>query len=142
MRSVLYRRRIEELFASHPDHDLFGFLPGAGPKLAPRLLAEIGDDRQPFGGNAQALQCLGGTAPVTKRSGKYRHVHQRWACENTSGTLSIFLLITVCPLVSGPSVTMSIIARRIAAMLMPYVDSHIAGSKYSQNVGGPNPLQR
>ncbi len=36
-----YRKRIEELFESHPDHDLFGSLPGAGPKLAPRLLGEI-----------------------------------------------------------------------------------------------------
>jgi hypothetical protein len=80
-RLELYRRRIEELFASHPDHDLFGSLPGAGSKIAPRLLSEIGDDRQRFDGEAQALQCLGGTAPVTKRSGKCRHVHQRWACD-------------------------------------------------------------
>jgi hypothetical protein len=76
----LYRRRIEELFASHPDHDLFGSLPGAGSKIAPRLLAEIGDDRERFDGDAQALQCFGGAGPVTKRSGKYRHVQQRWAC--------------------------------------------------------------
>jgi transposase len=62
--------RFEELFASHPDHGLFGSLPGAGPKIAPRLLAEIGDDRERFDGDAQNLQCLGGTAPVTKRSGK------------------------------------------------------------------------
>ena len=81
---AIYRQRIEELFARHPDHDLFGSLPGAGPKIAPRLLSEIGDDRQRFGAEAQALQCLGGTAPVTKRSGKgrrYWHVHQRWACD-------------------------------------------------------------
>jgi hypothetical protein len=76
----LYRQRIEELFASHPDHDLFGSLPGAGPKIAPRLLSEIGDDRDRFGGDVQALQCLGGTAPVTKRSGKSRHVQKRRAC--------------------------------------------------------------
>jgi hypothetical protein len=76
----IYRQRIAELFASHPDHDLFGSLPGAGAKIAPRLLSEIGDDRDRFGGDVQALQCLGGTAPVTKRSGKSRHVHQRWAC--------------------------------------------------------------
>src|SRR4051794_6170764 len=38
----LYRKRIEELFSRHPDHDLFGSLPGAGLKLAPRLLSEIG----------------------------------------------------------------------------------------------------
>ena len=54
----LYRKRIEELFGRHPDHDLFGSLPGAGPKLAPRLLAEIGDDRARFGDDPQALQCL------------------------------------------------------------------------------------
>ena len=30
-----YRRRIEALFASHPDSGLFGSLPGAGAKLAP-----------------------------------------------------------------------------------------------------------
>jgi hypothetical protein len=79
---ALYRQRIEELFKHHPDHDLFGSLPGAGAKLAPRLLSEIGDDRQRFD-EVQALQCLGGTAPVTKRSGKKRKywtVHQRWAC--------------------------------------------------------------
>jgi transposase len=77
----LYRQKIQALFAQHPDQDLFGSLPGAGPKIAPRLLSEIGDDRQRFGGDAQALQCLGGTAPVTKRSGKYLKVHQRWACD-------------------------------------------------------------
>ena len=79
---AIYRQRIEELFARHPDHELFGSLPGAGPKIAPRLLSEIGDDRQRFD-DVQALQCLAGTAPVTKRSGKkrkYCHVHQRWAC--------------------------------------------------------------
>jgi transposase len=78
---AVYRQRIEELFARHPDHDLFGSLPGAGPKIAPRLLAEIGDDRQRFQGEAQNLQCLAGTAPVTKRSGKYCHCHQRWTCD-------------------------------------------------------------
>ena len=75
-----YRQRIEALFKSHPDHDLFGSLPGAGPKLAPRLLGEIGDDRERFEGHAQVLQCFAGTAPVTKRSGQHRQCHQRWAC--------------------------------------------------------------
>jgi Transposase/Transposase IS116/IS110/IS902 family len=81
---ALYRQQIEALFARHPDHDLFGSLPGAGPKIAPRLLSEIGDDRQRFGADPQALQCLAGSAPVTKRSGKRRqfwHVHQRRACD-------------------------------------------------------------
>ena len=43
-----YRAEIEKLFAKHPDHHLFGSLPGAGPKIAPRLLGEIGSDRARF----------------------------------------------------------------------------------------------
>jgi transposase len=75
----LYRKRIEKLFDDHPDHDLFGSLPGAGPKLAPRLLAEIGADRSVFA-DAQGLQCYAGTAPVTRQSGRQRSVHLRRAC--------------------------------------------------------------
>ena len=56
-----YRRAIEKLFAQHPDHDLFGSLPGAGAKLAPRLLSEIGSDREQYP-DAQGLQCVAGTA--------------------------------------------------------------------------------
>ena len=73
-----YRKRIEQLFARHPDHDLFGSLPGAGKKLAPRLAAEIGTDRDRFP-KASNLQCLAGTAPVTVASGRFRSVHRRWA---------------------------------------------------------------
>lgn len=72
-----YRERIEELFRQHPDHTLFGSLPGAGVKLAPRLLAEIGEQRERFP-DAKALQCYAGTAPVTVRSGqiiKHRFRH-------------------------------------------------------------------
>ena len=74
-----YRQRIEELFKNHPDHDLFGSLPGAGPKLAPRLLGELGCDRSVFG-SAESLQCFAGTAPVTRQSGRMRVVQFRRAC--------------------------------------------------------------
>ena len=37
--------KIEEIFKSHPDHFLFESLPGAGEKLAPRLLSLFGSDR-------------------------------------------------------------------------------------------------
>ncbi len=37
-----YRRRSTEAFTVHPDHDIFGSLPGAGQKLAPRRLSETG----------------------------------------------------------------------------------------------------
>jgi transposase len=77
-----YRERIEAVFARHPDHDLFGSLPGVGPKLAPRLLAEIGDDRTRFA-DAEGLQCIAGTAPVTVRSGKMCYAKMRYACDDT-----------------------------------------------------------
>ena len=74
-----YRRRIGELFDRHPDHDLFGSLPGAGGKLAPRLLAELGADRTRFD-TAQSLQCFAGTAPVSFSSGQTHRVKLRRAC--------------------------------------------------------------
>ena len=50
-----YRARIIELFDDHPDHDCFGSLPGAGAKIAPRLLSELGANRAVFA-TAEALQ--------------------------------------------------------------------------------------
>ena len=74
-----YRAEIEKLFAQHPDHDLFGSLPGAGPKIAPRLLGEIGSDRSRFK-DPSALQCLAGTAPVSYQSGQIHKVYLRRHC--------------------------------------------------------------
>ena len=78
-----YRARIETVFAQHPDHDLYGSLPGAGSKIAPRLLSELGDDRTRFA-DAEGLQSYAGTSPVTFRSGnmKPRQVIRR-ACNPT-----------------------------------------------------------
>jgi transposase len=78
---IEYRDRIEKLFADHPDHDLFGSLPGAGAKLAPRLLSEIGVDRDRFA-DANGLQCLAGSAPVRYQSGGYQAVRLRRACNH------------------------------------------------------------
>ena len=74
-----YRQAIEALFARHPDQDIFGSLPGAGPKLAPRLLGELGNALTRFD-TAESLQCYGGSAPVTRQSGKQRWVGFRRAC--------------------------------------------------------------
>ncbi len=74
-----YRQAIETLFAKHPDHDVFGSLPGAGSKLAPRLLSEFGTHRDRFP-DPQAIQCYAGTAPITEESGKSRWVHFRRGC--------------------------------------------------------------
>lgn len=75
-----YRETIAELFGRHPDHDLFGSLPGVGEKLGPRLLTALGDDRARFD-SAEGLQCYAGTAPVSYQSGQVRQSRVRRACQ-------------------------------------------------------------
>jgi transposase len=77
-----YRRRIGELFAQHPDHDVFGSLPGAGEKLAPRLLSELGSVREEFP-DPEALCCLSGVSPVSFQSGRLDKARVRRACDST-----------------------------------------------------------
>ena len=73
-------KQIAELFRQHADHELFSSFPGAGPVLAPRLLAAlVGADRGRFAA-ATEVQQLSGIAPVMERSGKTCWVHRRWAC--------------------------------------------------------------
>jgi transposase len=74
-----YRTRIEACFEQHPDSRLFGSLPGAGPKLAPRLLAEIGAERIRFE-SAEGLQAYAGTAPLTIKSGQIQKHRVRFSC--------------------------------------------------------------
>ena len=74
-----YEKRIAELFGCHADAKLFANLPGAGPALAPRLLAAFGSDRERFA-TAAEMQRFSGVAPVTVRSGQGCWVHWRWAC--------------------------------------------------------------
>jgi transposase len=76
----LYRKEIEALFKNHPDHDLFGSLPGAKKVLAPRLLAGIGSNPERYG-SQEVLQCFAGTAPVSYQSGNINKVHVRWSCD-------------------------------------------------------------
>ena len=79
-RLKFYRERIQELYDKHPDKDWFGTLPIAQDgKTAPRLLAELGTDRERFD-DAQALQCVAGTAPVRYQSGQIEKVYFRRAC--------------------------------------------------------------
>jgi len=74
-----YRQRIEQAFAQHPDHDLFGSLPGAGAKLGPRLLGELGSERAVYP-DADALCCQAGVSPVRYQSGQIDRARIRWAC--------------------------------------------------------------
>lgn len=74
-----YDKEIERLFLTHADSHLFSHLPRVGKRLAPRLLAEIGDDRERYQ-NATSLQALAGTSPVPYESGNYAKPHRRYAC--------------------------------------------------------------
>lgn len=76
---IEFEAQIELLFASLPDAELFRALPGAGPHLAPRLLAAFGEDRSRFD-CAQSFMSYIGIAPVKEESGKKHWVHWRWSC--------------------------------------------------------------
>ena len=71
-----YEHQIAKCFAKHPDSLVFSSLPGAGPVLAPRLLAALGGQRERFSSAAQ-LQCATAIAPVTRQSGGKRLVRRR-----------------------------------------------------------------
>jgi hypothetical protein len=58
---------------------VFDSFPGAGPVLAPRLLAAFGSRRERYA-TAAEVQKLSGIAPIVKRSGKTESVHFRRAC--------------------------------------------------------------
>lgn len=74
-----YDKEIERLFLMHADNELFQSLPRAGQRLAPRLLAEMGDDRNRYE-SASSLQALAGTSPVLFQSGTYQKAHRRLGC--------------------------------------------------------------
>src|SRR6185503_8046430 len=74
-----FDQQIAHVFEQHTDRPIFEAFPGAGPVLAPRLLASMGSERERFPrpGN---LQCLSGVAPVTKQSGNKCYIHRRYLC--------------------------------------------------------------
>jgi transposase len=74
------------LFQQHPDREIFSSLPGAGPFLAPALLAKFGDDRNRFP-NPGSIQALAGSCPVTDASGKRKLVRFRYACDREFRTI-------------------------------------------------------
>lgn len=74
-----YQKEIDKLFEQHPDCHIFKGLPGSGQKNGPRLLAEMGDNRERYP-EAKNVQCESGTAPVTEQSGKTKKVRIRYAC--------------------------------------------------------------
>ena len=75
----LHDKHIKSVFSSQDDAGLFASLPGAGEKLAPRLLVAFGQDRSRFA-SAQQLQQYSGIAPVREQSGQSCWTHWRWHC--------------------------------------------------------------
>lgn len=73
------QQECEELFAKHPDQQLFLSFPGAAAVLGPRLLTAMGADRSRYQA-AREIQQFSGLAPVTERSGQSTWVHWRMAC--------------------------------------------------------------
>jgi transposase len=74
-----YDEQISTLFLTHKDQEIWSSLPHAGKRLAPRLLAEWGDDRARYA-DANSVQTLAGTAPVPFQSGNYAKAHKCFAC--------------------------------------------------------------
>ena len=73
----LFNQAIQQVFAQHPDKDLFCDLPGAGKQLAPRLCAAFGTLRTEYPDPA-SLQKYVGVAPVREKSGNQIWTHWRW----------------------------------------------------------------
>ncbi len=74
-----YDEAIRPLFLTHKDQEIWNSLPRAGKRLAPRLLAEWGDDRTRYA-DTNSIQSLAGTAPVPFQSGNFAKAHKRFAC--------------------------------------------------------------
>jgi transposase len=74
-----YRSQITQAFKDHPDHDVFGSLPGAKALLGPRLLGELGANRDEYP-DPDALMCASGVSPVSYQSGQINKCRLRRAC--------------------------------------------------------------
>jgi transposase len=72
-------RNIKQRYKKLDDRKLFDSLPGAGPVMAPRLLAAFGNNRDRYN-NAGEVQKYVGVAPVLERSGQKSWVHWRYSC--------------------------------------------------------------
>jgi len=74
-------KSIETITAAHSDYFIFQSFPGAGPAMAPRLLAVFGTLRDRFD-TANEVQCFAGIAPIVEASGQQIWIHFRWASTN------------------------------------------------------------
>jgi len=65
-------------FGRHRDAEIYTSLPGLGVVLGARVLGEFGDDPTRYA-DAKARKAYGGTAPITRASGKKKVVLARYA---------------------------------------------------------------
>ena len=130
-----YRAEIERLFAQHPDHHLFGSLPGAGPKNNPRLLGEIGSDRARF--DLNALQCLAGTAPLAIKADRSTSSLCAAPVIKRSAPPSISGRISVGNPLPGQQSTIKRCGPAANPMLVPCDAWASAGSRSSGKCGSP-----
>jgi transposase len=72
-------QQVQSIMDQHPDAPIFRSLPGAGPCLAPRLLAAFGTNRERFQSATEVAQFFG-IAPVVRQSGTTRTGHMRHRC--------------------------------------------------------------
>ena len=70
---------IKNLYKNQCDAFIYDSLPGAGPKLAPRIMAAMGTNRERYD-NAAEIQKYVGVAPVIERSGQKSWTHWRYSC--------------------------------------------------------------
>jgi len=70
---------IKKIYKQQDDRVIFDSLPGAGPQLAPRLLAAFGINRDKYNSAAE-LQKYAGVAPVIEQSGQKSWTHWRYSC--------------------------------------------------------------
>lgn len=70
---------IKKIYQAQSDAFIYDSLPGAGPKLAPRIMAAMGTKRDRYDG-ADEIQKYMGVAPVIERSGQKSWTHWRYSC--------------------------------------------------------------
>jgi len=70
---------IRKYYKRQDDRIIFDSFPGAGPQLAPRLLAAFGNNRDKYNSAAE-LQKYAGVAPVIEQSGQQSWTHWRYSC--------------------------------------------------------------
>ncbi len=76
--TAIVEERLAASFEQHPSAEILRSLPGLGPVLSARVLAEFGDDPNRYA-DAKARKNYAGTAPITRASGKSRVVLARVA---------------------------------------------------------------